>query len=77
MPIPTQTMHSLFCYLLWSSWEVAWGSAGSLATQEEADVGMGTPVLEAGVLSGSPDSPSTEQLGLSGLSDTSSGNKIL
>ena len=56
---------------------MAWGSAGSLATQEEADVGMGTPVLEAGVLSESPDSPSTEQLGLSGLSDTSSGNKIL
>lgn len=56
---------------------MAWGSGGSLDTQEGEDVGMGTPVLEAGVLSGSPDSPSMEQLGLSGLSDTSSGNKIL
>lgn len=56
---------------------MVWGSGGSLDTQEGEDVGMGTPVLEAGVLSGSPDSPSMEQLGLSGLSDTSSGNKIL
>ena len=56
---------------------MAWGSAGSLATQEGEDVGMGTPVLEAGVLSGSPDSLSPEQLGLSGLTDISSGNKIL
>ena len=56
---------------------MAWGSAGSLATQEGEDVGMGTPVLEAGVLSGSPDSLSPKQLGLSGLADISSGNKIL
>ena len=66
LPIPSQTTHFLFLYLLCSNWEVAWGSAGSLARQEVENVGMGTPVLEAGVLEWS--SPSTEQLGSNELS---------